>query len=328
MGRKLLDIYLVELRRVWRYLPASFRRLPPVRAFARHLDRIVRAHSDRKQHFATFFLRNRPELDLMRRLVERKPRGCRLNMTILACSKGAEVYSMTWFIRSSRPDIDLRIHAVDISPEIVEFARRGVYSMRKPGDRGLSSEEAIRQRKEVASIPSSDKHAWIFERLSQDEIDSIFEVRGDEATVKPWLREGITWQCGDANNPELPAVLGPQDIVVANRFLCHMVPRDAEKCLRNVGRFVKPGGYLFVSGLDLDVRTKVAIEGGWTPVTDSIREIHDGDDSLRFAWPSQYWGLEPLDDKRRGWQLRYASVFQIGDASSETAERIGLQRRT
>jgi len=41
--------------------------------------------------------------------------------------------------------------------------------------------------------------------------------------------------------------------VVANRFLCHMEPPDAQNCLRNIGRLVKPGEYLFVTGIDLDV---------------------------------------------------------------------------
>jgi SAM-dependent methyltransferase len=160
--------------------------------------------------------------------------------------------------------------------------------------------------------------------MTQEEIDSMFEVRGEIATVRPWLREGITWRTGDAGDAEFPAVLGPQDIVVANRFLCHMVPSAAERCLRNIQRFVKPGGLLFVYGLDLDVRTKIALEGGWTPVTDSIREIHDGDESLRSAWPAQYWALEPFDDTRPDWQLRYASVFQIGAAQPEAADHPSL----
>ena len=80
---------------------------------------------------------------------------------------------------------------------------------------------------------------------------------------------------------------------------------------RNFAQLVKPGGYLFVSGVDLNVRAKVARDLGWRPVTDSIREIHEGDPSLLRDWPSQYWGLEPFDAERRDWQMRYASVFQL-----------------
>ena len=73
-----------------------------------------------------------------------------------------------------------------------------------------------------------------------------------------------------------------------------------------------PGGYLFVSGVDLDVRSKVARESGWTPVRDSLEAVHDGDHSLRADWPCKYWGLEPLDATKPDWMLRYASAFQVG----------------
>src|SRR5438034_4334882 len=46
-------------------------------------------------------------------------------------------------------------------------------------------------------------------------------------------------------------------------------------------RLVSPGGYLFVSGVDLDVRTKVALDLGWEPVPELIKEIHNGDPSDR-----------------------------------------------
>src|SRR5262249_52280628 len=103
--------------------------------------------------------------------------------------------------------------------------------------------------------------------------------------------------------------------VVANRFLCHMHPEEAEACLRNLAQLVKPGGYLFVSGVDLDVRTKVVRALGLRPLTQMIREIHEGDPSLRRDWPLAYWGLEPFDQSRIDWTMRYASVFQQPERS-------------
>ena len=227
MKHRLANFYLKQLRRIWGRLPVRVQHSRSGRTFGRHIDRIVRRHSDRDQHFATFFLRNRPELELLRRLAHQTPRGGRLNMTILACSKGAEVYSMAWTIRSARRDIDLHIHAIDISPEIVDFAKRGVYSMRKPEPQDLSTEEAVRQKRDLASIPSSDRYAWIFERISQSEIDSMFDVSGEEATVKRWLRENITWQTGDAGDPVLAAADWP-----AGHCHCEPVslPYGPERC--------------------------------------------------------------------------------------------------
>ncbi len=66
----------------------------------------------------------------MRRLLDRKVPGSSLDISVLACSKGAEVYSILWTIRSVRPDLKLITYAVDISQEILEFAERGVYSRR------------------------------------------------------------------------------------------------------------------------------------------------------------------------------------------------------
>jgi chemotaxis protein methyltransferase CheR len=143
-------------------------------------------------------------------------------------------------------------------------------------------------------------------------MQSMFDRENDHVRIKSWLKENIHWLVADAGDPQLPKRLGCQDMVIANKFLCHMAPPDAETCLRNIAHLVNPGGYLLVSGVDLDIRTKVANELGWTPVPYLLEKIHDGDPSVRRDWPWKYWGLEPLDAKRRDWSVRYASVFRVG----------------
>jgi chemotaxis methyl-accepting protein methylase len=213
-----------------------------------------------------------------------------LRIAVLGCSIGAEVYSILWTIRSARPDLRVFLDAVDISEEILSFAEKGIYS----------------------PDTSQFVSASIFERLTEAEMVEMFDWEGDRAKIKSWLREGITWQLRDAADPELANILGPQDMVVASNFLCHMAPADAEKCLANIAQLVSPGGYLFVSGVDLDVRTKTALDLGWEPVRELIVEIHDGDRSVRADWPWDWWGLEPLNRKRHDWQTRYAAAFRIG----------------
>ena len=305
-GRRFLNAYLSRGRRVWNHLPASVRQSSG-HFYGRHLNALVRLQAERQQYFATFFLRNRPELELIRRLVDQRAPGSTINLSVLACSKGAEVYSVAWILRTARPDLNFRIQAVDISQEIVDFAQRGSYSLTK-GDTG-----AIVNNQDLHRNTQRDQNAWIFERVTAEEMESLFEVRGDQAEVKPWIRQGISWLHGDATDPELPGILGPQDIVLAKNFLCHMTPGPAERCLRNIARIVKPGGYVFVSGIDLDVRTRVARDLGWMPVQDLIRDIHEGDVSLRRGWPLEYWGLEPFSDTRADWRIRYASAFQIAE---------------
>ena len=70
----------------------------------------------------------------------------------------------------------------------------------------------------------------------------------------------------------------------------------------------------FVTGVDLDVRTKVALDLGWEPIPELRAEIHDGDTLVRTDWPWRWWGLEPLDRRRPEWETRYSAVFRIGTA--------------
>jgi chemotaxis protein methyltransferase CheR len=303
---------LFQIQRIWNHLPVSLRLHPLGSLYGRHLSALVRFHAERRQYVATFFLRNRPELELMRRLADKKVYGSDLNISVLACSKGAEVYSILWTIRSARPDLRVATHAIDISREILDFAERGVYSLESDT---MPAHDRVGERGVVSRNTFRDQNAPIFERLTDKEMELMFEVGGGLAQVRSGLKEGITWLHGDAGDPELCGALAPQDIVVANRFLCHMESTAAEKCLLNIGRLVKPGGYLFVSGIDLDVRTKVALSMGWKPVTDLMREIHEGDISLRHGWPLEYWGLEPIFGSRPDWKVRYSSVFQIGATS-------------
>jgi SAM-dependent methyltransferase len=206
---------------------------------------------------------------------------------------------------------------LDISKDILEFAEAGVYSLRGHDGLGAPNPGSLALGGEVAANTWRDQPSSIFERMSSEEMGAMFDREEDQVRVKPRFREGITWHLGDARDPGLVGALGLQDIVVANRFLCHMHPEEAEECLCNLARLVKPGGYLFVSGVDLGVRTKVARELGWRPVTELISEIHEGDPSLRRGWPLEYWGLEPFDQGRIDWKMRYASVFQHGGAFSE-----------
>jgi SAM-dependent methyltransferase len=190
-----------------------------------------------------------------------------------------------------RPDLDVRMTAVDVSREVLEFGQRGVYSLKS----------------------SELQHGTIFDRMTEEEMQEMFDRQGDQLSIKPWLKEGIVWQVGDAGDPGITKLLGTQDIVVANNFLCHMYPPEAERCLRNIARLVKAGGHLFVSGIDLGVRTTVARDLCWEPVLELMEDIHEGDPVLRAFWPGDYTGLEPFDKRRRDWKMRYASVFRLGE---------------
>jgi chemotaxis protein methyltransferase CheR len=289
LGKSPASFYLRLNKRMWERLPSRVRNLYPVRSYGAWMHTLVCLRARRQQFFGTFFLRNRPALELMRRLADQKANGSTLRIAVLGCRIGAEVYSILWTIRSARPDLNVLLDAVDVSKEILNFAEKGIY----------------------APDTSQLVNASIFERLTETAKAEMFDWEGDQAKVKSWLREGITWHLADVADPELIKIVGPQDVVVASNFLCHMAPADAETCLGNIARLVSPGGYLFVSGVDLEVRTKLALDLGWEPVRELMAEIHDGDLSVRADWPWEWWGLEPLNRRRHDWQTRYAAAFRI-----------------
>jgi chemotaxis methyl-accepting protein methylase len=290
-GKSPLRAYLKVNDSVWeRVLSPRMVNLRPVVSYGRFLHSLVVAHADRRMYLGTFFFRNRPELALMARLCKRvADDGQPVRMTVVGCSNGAEVYSIAHALRSAHPQLRFLCNALDLSADAVEVGRRGEYPIGFPN---LVQEH-------------------MFDRLRPGEMERMFDRDGGLLRVKPWLREGIEWRVGDGADPALQASLGQQDIVVANRFLCHLSPEAAEECLRGVARLVAPGGYLFVSGVDLDVRARVALDLGWEPLVDALEDLHEGDPSLRAAWPAKYYGLEPIDKNREDWKLRYASVFQL-----------------
>jgi chemotaxis methyl-accepting protein methylase len=312
-GRPCVRVYM----HIWKHLPHSVTSSRVGLAYGSHLQWLIQMQSTRNQHTGTFFFRNRPELELLTRLLNIE--APTLSLTILGCSKGAEVYSYLYAIRNSRPDLRVSLHALDIDPDVLAFAKRGVYSLVSRRPPANSSSNSLSEEETLTLNTFGDQRTSLFERMASDEIEAMFDCEGRKATVKLQFREGIIWHVGDAGDPKLMDILGLQDVVVANRFLCHMTPMKSETCLRNLARLVKPGGYLLVSGIDLNVRSKVAQELRWRPVTEFIGEIHEGDASLRQDWPLEYWGLEPFDRRRGDWETRYASVFQIGVESPKNA---------
>ena len=276
--------------RIWECMPDGMKASGPTLAYGRWLHKLVCRQPNHEMYLGTMFLRNRPALELMRRLIEERSRGSTVKIAVLGCSIGVEAYSILWVLRRDRPDLNIVVEAVDISREALEVARLGVYGS------------------ETSAMVGSE----IFERLSESELEDMFVWDGTEARVQPWLQESVTWEIADVGDQQAVRSLGEHDLVVASNFLCHMDERSAERCMRNFAPLVRPGGYVFVSGVDLDVRTRVARELGWEPVAALRAEMHDGDPLVRADWPLRRWGLEPLDLARSDWEMRYASAFKVG----------------
>jgi chemotaxis methyl-accepting protein methylase len=204
----------------------------------------------------------------------------------MGCSTGADLYSILWLIRTAQPKQAVQALGIDLVEECVQVASRGVYPFRVV---------------EVAKV-SENSHKGLFTR------------QGKTLVVQDWLKAGVTWSVGDAFSPDLPVRFGLHDVVFANNFLFQMSPERSESCLRNLTRLVAPNGYLVVSGVDLDLRSKVLGELGFVPVTARWEEIYAAED-VHAAWPLRFWGLEPIDRTRQDCPARYTTVFRSSGES-------------
>ena len=301
-------------RRIWNCLPASLRLRPPLRWFGRHLHALVRRLAERTQSHGTFFFRNRPELELLRRLVDRKAPAASVEVSVFACSKGAEVYSIAWTIRSARPDLKLTLHALDISPEMVAFAKNGAYSVRRPPVFGAARDEGASEEDKLTWNTYRDQGAHqdlsIFERMTEREMQAMFD-RSAQSKSSRGSRKGSSGTQGTPGTRSWPASrsaghIGGKSVSVPYGGLRgRAVPSKPRST-------VKPGGDLFVSGVDLDVRKMVGGEMKWEPVTELLKEIYEGDVSLMNGWPLEWWGQEPFMTARQDYMTRYACAFQLG----------------
>jgi SAM-dependent methyltransferase len=289
--RKLGSLFLSLNGWIWSGLPPSLRRSRSARRYGQFIHKLVLIQGWREPNHGTYLLRNRPELELIHDLAARRPKGSSFRIAVLGCSVGMEVYSIRWWLRNLAPLLDIQLVGLDVDQASIDTARSGAYTL--------------------------PDHAWMLTRLTDAERSEIIEIRDGVAHIRPPWRQGIQWLAGDASSPSVLELLDQQDLVLANRFLCHMEPDEAGACLWNITRLVAPGGYLFVSGVDLPVRQSMLRESGFVPLTDGLAAIHDGDPSLRECWPLKTCGLEPLDVERADWVARYAMVYYNDDQRCE-----------
>jgi hypothetical protein len=177
---------------IWNHLPKSLASRPLVCAYGSHLHSLIQLRATRRQNTGTFFFRNRPELELLIRLLDQKHRGATLNLTVLGCSKGAEVYSISYAIRRARADLKLSLCALDISKDVLEFAEAGIYSRRSQESSGAETLDSPALGGDVATNTFRDQPSSIFERMSSREMEELFDPDEEQVRVKPRFREGIT----------------------------------------------------------------------------------------------------------------------------------------
>ncbi len=239
--------------------------------------------TSRATSLSTALFRNILQLQALEEPLADLPARGRLRVLNAASSTGCEAYTLAGYLAERFPALDWSIQAFDISPDAVAHAQAGVYAS--------------------TDLPHamSDTVRIIAERL--------FEGQGDTLTVRDDIRARVTFAPGDAVTDDL-AAKGPYDLVLGQNFMIHMNEAMAAQAFANLASAMAPHGALFVHGIDLDLRERLAARHGLAPVAWRIAEIHDEDSVRRNAWPFYYWGLEPLEPDHPRFAMRYSSIYR------------------
>jgi chemotaxis methyl-accepting protein methylase len=213
--------------------------------------------------------------------------GGRLDIVLLACSNGAEAYTIAAWLRRHRPGLDFRVRASDLHPEMVARARAARYS--------------------PAEVLHGRFVARGFVRDTFVEEDGAFVVR-------PEIRARVEVTQADLlDGPGLLKRFGPAPLVVAQNVLFHMPDPVAERAFAALVRLMAPRAALMVAGMNLDLRTRLTAEAGLAPFPQDVRRIHaEGRAHTPPHWWRVPWGAEPFLPFRNDKVRRYATVFRRG----------------
>lgn len=209
-----------------------------------------------------------------------------LSIDMVACSTGAEAYTVASELMATFPELDFHVYASDLHEETVARAKAARYT---PAEVFLN-----------ADIPDQF-------------LVRTFDRVGEDLVIKPEICEKVSFTCADLLDPNLATQFEPADIVFAQNVLFHLEPADAVTAFGHVLGLLKDRSALFIDGMELDMKERLTAEAGLTPLAYRCREIYS---YAREHVPAQWWrycyGAEPYLGFRRGRQRRYSTIFLRG----------------
>jgi chemotaxis methyl-accepting protein methylase len=209
--------------------------------------------------------------------------GRPLEIVVLACSNGAEAYTIASFLSRRLPGLDFKITAADLHQEMVEYGRAASYS----------EQEALQS-----------------EFIDAEFVSSTFDKVGDRYVVKPEIRARVSFTQANLLDEGLAKQFAPADVVTAQNVLFHLRPNDARKAFRNLVKLLKPRSALLIDGMDQPLRIELTREQGLEPVRHKARAIYrESRVHTPIDWWHYYWGSEPYSPLRRDRARRYGTIF-------------------
>lgn len=193
----------------------------------------------------TTFYRNVPQMNLFSRVaiaevVARKKAANepkRLDVWSSACSTGQEAYTLAILAYEALrflPGWEVRVHGTDISPTVVEVARRGIYSKAR------------------------------LDTMPPEMLVRYFDTVGEEIRIKEILRRLISFKQHNLCDPFPPVTF---DVIFCRNVMIYFSRQDQAKLAQKFKERLAPEGFLFIGhseslqGLDVNFRLRLQ-EGG------------------------------------------------------------------
>ncbi len=219
-----------------------------------------------------------PKLRAQREITPEAP----LEVAVFACCAGEEAYTLAYLLATRAEGLPLRLTAYDIVPAVVEQAKVGSYT-----------------REHVTSSPF----------VSDELVAGMFDTEGETCRVKKQFASLVSFELGDITDAAFMAKLRPSDLVFAQNVLFHLPRPAAKRAFENLVAMLRPGGALFINGMDTDMRVRLTKRYELEPVEERLAEIHEDARVDRGAdWAHNYWGREPMK-KTGDWVRKYGTIF-------------------
>jgi len=173
----------------------------------------------------THFFRDQGQVEVLRSrilpdLIARNAESRSLRLWSAGCSSGEEPYSLAIMVDELIPDKrgwDILIIGTDINPQIIERARRGVYTK------------------------------WSFRTVDPDNLKGYFKTKGTGWQLDERVRDMVTLRTGNLVRDPFPSWgsgLHGMDLIVCRNVFIYFAPSAVSAVLRKFVATLSPGGYL------------------------------------------------------------------------------------
>jgi chemotaxis methyl-accepting protein methylase len=206
-----------------------------------------------------------------------------LQISLFACSIGAEAYTIASELRHRFPSLKFIIRASDLHQKFVDHAMVGRYS--------------LREIEQDLSVP-------------QAFIDRTFTKNGQAYLVRSEIKDHVKFRQLDLLAPDFKTSEHLADIVVAQNVLFHMPQDLARKAFDRIASVMKPRSALLIDGMELDMRVDLTNKFNLVPLDYKVQEIYEHSRRhIPLDWWNYYFGNEPFFPFASDPLRRYSTIF-------------------